>query len=142
MLRRFSQLGVRCLLKNMRSTVQTSVSLRNQQIRRCFSNQAEDSDSHSDFQPKYKNLVNQNEDFFRKIEIPVEITDEAQIVENIRSVISNSPVVVFMKGDFDRPQCGYSNFVVQVLKFYNVKKGHFLNVLERNEIRIHGNKQT
>ena len=40
-----------------------------------------------------------------------------------------------MKGTPESPQCGFSNYAVQALKFYNVKNYHFVNVLESDTIR-------
>ena len=103
-------------------------------VTRLFS---ESSESDSDFKPRYKNLVHEErKDFFRKIDLPE--NGEMFVVEKLRQEIQENPVVVFMKGEFERPACGYSNLVVQILKFYNVKSGAFLNVLEDNDVRTHG----
>ena len=33
------------------------------------------------------------------------------------------------------PQCGFSNYVVQIFKFYGLKNFHAVNVLDSNEVR-------
>ena len=43
--------------------------------------------------------------------------DEA-VRQEITDTIQNNEVVLFMKGTPLNPQCGYSNFVVEVLKKY------------------------
>jgi monothiol glutaredoxin len=43
-----------------------------------------------------------------------------QALEQIKSDITNNPVVLFMKGTKDQPMCGFSAQVVQVLKQHQV----------------------
>ena len=40
-----------------------------------------------------------------------------------------------MKGNRKMPNCGFSNYVIQVLKFYSVKEFKDVNVLESDEVR-------
>ena len=40
-----------------------------------------------------------------------------------------------MKGNPKMPQCGFSNYVVQILKFYGLSNYHSVNVLESQQIR-------
>lgn len=48
--------------------------------------------------------------------------------------VKNNPVVLFMKGTPDFPQCGFSGQVVQILNYLGVEyKG--VNVLSDDEIR-------
>ncbi|GDX35833.1 glutaredoxin [Alphaproteobacteria bacterium] len=56
------------------------------------------------------------------------------IFSKIQQTIDNNPVVLFMKGTQDFPQCGFSAVVVQILKNHQV---NFLdiNVLSDPEIR-------
>lgn len=56
------------------------------------------------------------------------------IAEKIKETINNNPVVLYMKGTADFPQCGFSSRVVQILRQCGV---NFLgiNVLEDPEIR-------
>ena len=138
MLKRFTTLGLRASNKCFKPKMNLRINFnrKNQTLFRFFSNnQPEDSDE--DFKPKYKNFTEtQENNIFQKINFSEDELEEAQVVEKLKTVISNSPVVLFIKGDFDRPMCGYSNLIVQMMNFYNVKKGSFLNVLDLSLIHI------
>jgi monothiol glutaredoxin len=54
--------------------------------------------------------------------------------ERIEKVISENPVVLFMKGTPDFPQCGFSGQVIQILDYVGAPV-HGVNVLEDAEIR-------
>jgi len=58
---------------------------------------------------------------------------EAQ--EFIRKTIDDHPVVLFMKGTAQFPQCGFSGRTVQVLKACGVTNMVTVNVLEDEEVR-------
>jgi monothiol glutaredoxin len=55
--------------------------------------------------------------------------------ERIRDTVTKNPVVLFMKGTAQFPQCGFSATAVQVLKACGVKEIHTVNVLEDPEVR-------
>ena len=56
------------------------------------------------------------------------------INEQIKSLINENDICLFMKGTPDVPQCGFSLAVTNMLKLLNVKfKG--INVLENDELR-------
>ena len=56
------------------------------------------------------------------------------INEQIKNLINENDICLFMKGTPDVPQCGFSLAVANMLKHLNVKfKG--INVLENNEMR-------
>ena len=58
----------------------------------------------------------------------------ANVQERIQKLISENPVVLFMKGTPQFPQCGFSGQVVQILDHLGVAyKG--LNVLDSAELR-------
>jgi monothiol glutaredoxin len=60
-------------------------------------------------------------------------------LENIRDTVASHDVVLFMKGAADRPQCGFSNMVVQILDHMGVD--YFdVNVLTDETVR-HGVKE-
>ena len=60
-------------------------------------------------------------------------------LETIRNTVAAHDVVLFMKGTADRPQCGFSNMVVQILDHIGVD--YFdVNVLADENIR-HGVKE-
>ena len=56
------------------------------------------------------------------------------VVERIRSELSSSPVVLFMKGTPDFPQCGFSAQTVQALRLLGAKFKH-VNIFEEPEMR-------
>ena len=78
----------------------------------------EDPDSHSDFKPQSKQ----------------QITDD-NVMKMIDDWVKNNKVCLFMKGVPQMPQCGFSNYVVQVMKFYNVKEYKSVNILENATLR-------
>ena len=55
-------------------------------------------------------------------------------IERIQEQLSNNPVVLYMKGTPDFPQCGFSSRVVQVLQLYNAEYAA-VNILEDPELR-------
>lgn len=62
--------------------------------------------------------------------------NEAEALEMIKKTVEENALVVFMKGTSDRPQCGFSRTVIQILQQY--PKLHPLatvNVLSDEEIR-------
>jgi monothiol glutaredoxin len=56
------------------------------------------------------------------------------VVERIKQEIESKPVVLFMKGTPDFPQCGFSARTSQVLKTLGVEFGH-VNVLAEPDVR-------
>lgn len=55
-------------------------------------------------------------------------------VEEIRNTIASNPVVLFMKGTPDFPQCGFSMRTVQALRACNVEFA-YVDVLANPEVR-------
>ena len=53
----------------------------------------------------------------------------------IRETVTANPVVLFMKGTAQFPQCGFSGRAIQVLKECGVTKLVTVNVLEDEEVR-------
>ena len=78
---------------------------------------ADEEETHSDFKSETKSF------------------DTRESQEQIADWVSKNDLVLFMKGNPKMPQCGFSNYVVQVLKFYGVRSYKSVNVLESNEIR-------
>ena len=60
------------------------------------------------------------------------MTDNVQ--DEIKSIVDQNDVVLFMKGTKDQPQCGFSNAVVNTLSFMNVNYKD-VNILESDELR-------
>jgi monothiol glutaredoxin len=58
----------------------------------------------------------------------------AAIGEFIQSTIDKNDVALFMKGNANAPQCGFSSQIVQILRYLDVKFAD-VNCLETNEIR-------
>ena len=57
------------------------------------------------------------------------------VIDRIKTQISAQPVVLFMKGTPDFPQCGFSANAVGILKECGVKDMFTVNVLENPDIR-------
>jgi monothiol glutaredoxin len=55
--------------------------------------------------------------------------------EFIQKTVTEHPVVLFMKGTAQFPQCGFSGRALQVLKQCGVKNLVTINVLEDDEVR-------
>tara|TARA_B100001250_G_C19747036_1_gene765851 strand:- start:998 stop:1318 length:321 start_codon:yes stop_codon:yes gene_type:complete len=56
------------------------------------------------------------------------------VIEQIKSTITSNPVVIFMKGTPDFPQCGFSMQTCEALKACDVEFG-FVDVLAQPEMR-------
>ena len=57
------------------------------------------------------------------------------IKQRIKEQVTGAPVVLYMKGTPQAPQCGFSALAVQVLNACGVQQFHSVNVLADNEIR-------
>ena len=53
----------------------------------------------------------------------------------IKEIVEGNPVVLFMKGNAQFPQCGFSGRAIQILQACGVAKPHTVNVLEDQDIR-------
>jgi monothiol glutaredoxin len=53
----------------------------------------------------------------------------------IQKTVTDNPVVLFMKGTAQFPQCGFSGRAIQVLKACGVKNLVTVNVLDDDEVR-------
>ncbi len=58
-----------------------------------------------------------------------------EVKEFIQKTVTDHPVVLFMKGTAQFPQCGFSGRAVQLLKACDVKNVVTVNVLEDDDIR-------
>ncbi len=56
------------------------------------------------------------------------------IIEHIKTTIADNPVVLFMKGTPDFPQCGFSSRTVEALKACNVEFT-YVDILATPEVR-------
>lgn len=57
------------------------------------------------------------------------------VQDEIRKQVTANPVVLYMKGTPDFPQCGFSATAVQILQACGVRDFFSVNVLEDPEIR-------
>jgi monothiol glutaredoxin len=55
--------------------------------------------------------------------------------DRIKQQVTGNPVVLYMKGTPQFPQCGFSAHAVQILKACGVEQMFTVNVLEEPEIR-------
>ena len=55
--------------------------------------------------------------------------------DHINKLVSGKKLVVFMKGTPDKPLCGFSNAVIQILKMHGVNKFDSHDVLQNEDIR-------
>jgi monothiol glutaredoxin len=58
----------------------------------------------------------------------------SELIKRFDDITNKDKVVLFMKGNKDFPQCGFSDTVVKVLKFYDVEFKTY-DVLSDPEIR-------
>jgi monothiol glutaredoxin len=57
------------------------------------------------------------------------------VQDRIKETVTGNPVVLYMKGTPQFPQCGFSATAIQILKHLGVQNLHTVNVLEDAEIR-------
>lgn len=57
-----------------------------------------------------------------------------QVLQDIDNIVKNNEIVLFMKGNKDMPQCGFSATVVSILQKLNTPFKD-VNVMESMEIR-------
>ncbi len=58
-----------------------------------------------------------------------------EVKEFIQRTVSDNPIVLFMKGSAQAPQCGFSARTVQILDACGVNNLVTVNVLEDEEVR-------
>jgi monothiol glutaredoxin len=59
----------------------------------------------------------------------------SDVQDFIRETVTSHPVVLFMKGSAQMPQCGFSGRAIQILQASGVTKLVTVNVLEDDEVR-------
>jgi monothiol glutaredoxin len=59
----------------------------------------------------------------------------SDVQQLIKEQVTSNPVVLYMKGTPQMPQCGFSQLAIQVLSACGVKEVFTVNVLENAEIR-------
>lgn len=73
-------------------------------------------------------------DFRPKNKLASGSSDE-QVLKQIDEWVKGNRIVLFMKGNPQMPMCGYSKYVVEVLKFYNVGEYKSVDVLKDEALR-------
>jgi len=64
-----------------------------------------------------------------------------ELSEQIKTDISENPIILYMKGTKELPMCGFSNQVVQILNHYGVDYKD-INILSDPEIRLRLSEQS
>ena len=59
----------------------------------------------------------------------------SDVQDFLRQTVTDNPVVLFMKGTAQFPQCGFSGKAIQVLKTNGVRQVTTVNVLDDDEVR-------
>jgi len=59
----------------------------------------------------------------------------SEVKDWIKETVTQHPVVLFMKGSAQFPQCGFSGRAIQILKACGVENIVTVNVLEDDEVR-------
>lgn len=59
----------------------------------------------------------------------------SEVQDFIRETVTENPVVLFMKGTAQMPQCGFSSRVVQILRAVGLTQVVTINVLDDEEVR-------
>jgi monothiol glutaredoxin len=59
----------------------------------------------------------------------------SDVQKRIHDTVTTNPVVLYMKGDAQFPQCGFSATAVQILKAVGINEFATVNVLADEEIR-------
>ncbi|AEC20989.1 hypothetical protein PT7_2449 [Pusillimonas sp. T7-7] len=59
----------------------------------------------------------------------------SEVQDFIRETVTGNPVVLFMKGTAQFPQCGFSGRAIQILQASGVTKLVTVNVLDDEEVR-------
>lgn len=77
-----------------------------------------------------KELIEQGE--FKDM-VPAKAKEQS-LNERLESLIKSNPVMLFMKGSPDAPQCGFSSKIVNILKAEGITFGSF-NILSDEEVR-------
>jgi monothiol glutaredoxin len=57
------------------------------------------------------------------------------VQEVIKAQVTGNPIVLYMKGTPQAPQCGFSQTAIQILSACGVRSAFTVNVLENPEIR-------
>ncbi|MGO3889753.1 MAG: Grx4 family monothiol glutaredoxin [Paenalcaligenes sp.] len=59
----------------------------------------------------------------------------SDVQDFIRETVTENPVVLFMKGTAQAPQCGFSSRAIQILRAVGLNQVVTVNVLDDDEVR-------
>ena len=105
-------------------------------IARLFAATPDQSSGKKDQEPKAASLdVEGSDNDFRPKEKATVGTSDKEVLDQIDRWVKENKVCLFMKGNPQMPMCGYSKFVVEVLKFYNVKNYKSVDVIKDPNVR-------
>ena len=91
---------------------------------------------HDDFKPKTKILhPNPQGTVFNEMSFTDILEDKEAILAVLGQKITDSDVVIFIKGTGERPMCGYSKMMVELVKFYQVPTVEYVNVFQSDVLR-------
>ena len=76
--------------------------------------------SDKDFQPKDKKIAGASDE---------------ELKEQIENWVKQNKIVLFMKGNPQMPMCGYSRYVVEILKFYSIRDYKSVDILKDQNLR-------
>lgn len=79
-----------------------------------------------------------DEDFKPKVKAPAagqEQDSDEKLLEQVEAWVKGNKIVLFMKGSPQMPMCGYSRYVVETLKFYNVKDYKSVDILKSQDLK-------
>jgi monothiol glutaredoxin len=60
---------------------------------------------------------------------------DAELEKKLAGLVKENPVVLFMKGSPNAPQCGFSRQVAMVLSQNSVENYTYVDILKSNEVR-------
>merc|ERR1719440_1693774 len=60
---------------------------------------------------------------------------DAELEKKLAALVKENPVVLFMKGNPNMPQCGFSRQVAMVLAQNSVENYTYVDILKSNEVR-------
>ena len=95
----------------------------------------DEENSDPDFNPKSSKVPNSDSEEIKITEIEFSEEKLQNLQEELKNITKNNKITLFMKGSPDMPLCGYSRFIAEVLKFYDVQEYSFVNVLGHEELR-------
>lgn len=72
---------------------------------------------------------------FRAVHLTFKESTMSEVQNFIDETVKEHPVVLFMKGTAQMPQCGFSARAVQILRAVGLKEVVTINVLEDDEVR-------